>query len=63
MEKRCCPECKSVDYRFRSRKKIETENGKSQAVETKYRCQGCRHEWRELAGMTKEDGESHVDRK
>ena len=44
---RACPKCKSRDYRFRSRKKIEAENGRPEAVETKYRCQGCGHEWRE----------------
>ena len=25
----------------------EAENGKPEAVETKYRCQSCEHEWRE----------------
>ena len=44
---RACPECNSGDYRFRSRKKIAAENGKPEAVETKYRCQLCNHEWRE----------------
>ena len=51
MEKRCCPECKSTAYLFRSRKKI-VEDGKPEAVETKYRCKECGHEWRERTTHT-----------
>jgi DNA-directed RNA polymerase subunit M/transcription elongation factor TFIIS len=40
---RTCPKCGSGDYQFRSRKKIE----EPKAVETKYRCKPCGHEWRE----------------
>jgi DNA-directed RNA polymerase subunit M/transcription elongation factor TFIIS len=45
---RACPECGSPDYAFRGRKKVaaEPEKGKSEAVETKYRCKGCGHEWK-----------------
>jgi DNA-directed RNA polymerase subunit M/transcription elongation factor TFIIS len=43
---RSCPKCGSGDYQFRSRKKI-VEEEKSEAVETKYRCKACGHEWRE----------------
>jgi DNA-directed RNA polymerase subunit M/transcription elongation factor TFIIS len=42
---RACPKCGSADYQFRSRKKI-IEEGKPEAVETKYRCKKCDHEWR-----------------
>jgi DNA-directed RNA polymerase subunit M/transcription elongation factor TFIIS len=41
-----CPKCGSGDYMFRSRKKIETAAGEAAAVETKYRCKACEHEWR-----------------
>jgi transposase-like protein len=41
-----CPKCGSGDYRFRSRKKIETAEGQEAAIETKYRCKACSHEWR-----------------
>jgi hypothetical protein len=35
-----------------SRKRIEAEGYKLAAVETKYRCKTCQHEWRErLKGM------------
>jgi hypothetical protein len=43
---RACPECGSTDYQFRSRKKV-IEEGSPEAVETKYRCKACTHEWRE----------------
>jgi transposase-like protein len=42
---RICPACASQDYRFQSRKKV-AEEGKGEAVETKYRCKTCGHEWR-----------------
>jgi transposase-like protein len=42
---RTCPECGSYDYQFRNRKKV-AEEGKGEAVETKYRCKACGHEWR-----------------
>jgi rubredoxin len=51
---RVCPECGSGDYRFRGRKNIPPENGKPEAMETKYRCQACGHEWRERVGMKEE---------
>ena len=41
-----CPKCGSGDYTFRSRKKIEAAQGQAPAVETKYRCKACEHEWR-----------------
>jgi DNA-directed RNA polymerase subunit M/transcription elongation factor TFIIS len=44
---RRCPECGSADYQFRSRKQIEAKGGQPEAVETKYRCKSCQHEWRE----------------
>ena len=37
---RTCPACGSGDYQFRSRKKV-TEEGKGEAVETKYHCKAC----------------------
>jgi DNA-directed RNA polymerase subunit M/transcription elongation factor TFIIS len=45
---RRCPKCGSEDYAFRSRKKIEadSEKGEPAAMETKYRCKACAHEWR-----------------
>ncbi len=46
---RTCPECGSGDYAFRSRKKIEPEPGRPAAVETKYRCKSCGHEWKVAA--------------
>ncbi len=42
--RKTCPACGSGDYKFRSRRKV-TEEGKPQAVETKYRCKVCNHEW------------------
>ena len=41
-----CPQCGSSDYAFRSRKKVTDEQG-MEAVETKYRCKACGHEWRQ----------------
>jgi DNA-directed RNA polymerase subunit M/transcription elongation factor TFIIS len=43
-----CPQCGSDDYLFRGRKRIaaEPEKGQKEAVETKYRCKPCGHEWR-----------------
>jgi DNA-directed RNA polymerase subunit M/transcription elongation factor TFIIS len=43
-----CPKCGSVEYMFRSRKKVALEPGQGAeaAVETKYRCKACGHEWR-----------------
>jgi transposase-like protein len=48
MEQRAktCPQCGSGDYTFRSRKKIEQAEGREAAVETKYRCEACGHEWK-----------------
>lgn len=45
---RTCPVCGGGDYSFRSRKRIagQPDQGKAEAVETKYRCQGCGHEWK-----------------
>ena len=43
---RTCPACGSGDYTFRSRKKIEAAEGHEAAVETKYRCKACGHEWK-----------------
>ena len=44
---RTCPQCGSTDYAFRSRKKVPPEPGRGNgAVETKYRCKACGHEWR-----------------
>jgi DNA-directed RNA polymerase subunit M/transcription elongation factor TFIIS len=40
-----CPKCGSGVYAFRSRKKVADESG-TEAVETKYRCKGCKHEWK-----------------
>jgi DNA-directed RNA polymerase subunit M/transcription elongation factor TFIIS len=44
---RTCPKCGSDDYTFRSRKKIVLPAGQDGvAVETKYRCKACGHEWK-----------------
>ena len=51
-QKRSCPECQSTEYQFRSRKKISAENGKPEAVETKYRCKACGHVWSEKTPKT-----------
>ena len=49
-----CPQCGSGDYTFRSRKKVAPEPGQEgeEAVETKYRCKACRHEWRVRVPVT-----------
>ena len=44
---RKCLACGSGDYAFRSRKKIEPAACKGAAIETKYRCKACEHEWKE----------------
>jgi DNA-directed RNA polymerase subunit M/transcription elongation factor TFIIS len=41
-----CPKCGSADYGFRSRKTVAAADGRPPAVETKYRCKACLHEWR-----------------
>jgi DNA-directed RNA polymerase subunit M/transcription elongation factor TFIIS len=43
-----CPKCGSGEYTFRGRKKIAAEpgQGEAEAVETKYRCKACAHEWK-----------------
>jgi DNA-directed RNA polymerase subunit M/transcription elongation factor TFIIS len=43
-----CPKCGSGEYTFRGRKKIAPEPGQCEveAVETKYRCKECAHEWK-----------------
>jgi DNA-directed RNA polymerase subunit M/transcription elongation factor TFIIS len=43
-----CPQCGSGDYTFRGRKKIEANSvyGEPAAMETKYRCKACGHEWK-----------------
>jgi transposase-like protein len=45
MPTRTCPACGSGEYQFRSRKKVAGQ-GKPEAVETKYRCKACNHEWK-----------------
>jgi DNA-directed RNA polymerase subunit M/transcription elongation factor TFIIS len=47
---RACPKCGSTDYLFRGRKKVSAEPGKPEAVETKYRCRACGHEWEVRVG-------------
>ena len=44
---RTCPKCGSNEYAFRSRKRIEADGDQPAAIETKYRCKKCQHEWRE----------------
>ena len=41
-----CPKCGSGEYAFRGRKKVEAEEGKPEAVETKYRCKACGEVWK-----------------
>jgi hypothetical protein len=43
---KACPKCGSGDYAFRGRKRIEAAAGQEAAVETKYRCKACNHEWK-----------------
>jgi DNA-directed RNA polymerase subunit M/transcription elongation factor TFIIS len=47
--KRMCPECGSDNYAFRGRKKIlaDEKSNQIEAMETKFRCKACEHEWRE----------------
>jgi DNA-directed RNA polymerase subunit M/transcription elongation factor TFIIS len=47
---RTCPECGSGEHAFRGRKKIEPGDGQEAAVETKYRCKACGHEWKVRVG-------------
>lgn len=42
---RRCPKCSQEKPLFRSRRPVESEDGL--LVETKYRCRGCNHEFRE----------------
>lgn len=42
---RTCPECGSGNYVFRGRRKVTDEQGQ-EAVETKYCCRTCGHEWK-----------------
>jgi DNA-directed RNA polymerase subunit M/transcription elongation factor TFIIS len=44
---RRCPECGSREYAFRGRKKVAADEGKAEAVETKYACKSCGHSWKE----------------
>jgi transposase-like protein len=44
---RKCPACSSNDYAFRSRKKLVSKEAQSEAIETKFRCKACQHEWKE----------------
>jgi DNA-directed RNA polymerase subunit M/transcription elongation factor TFIIS len=46
---RKCPACGSRDYLFRGRKKIAPRPGQGEAIETKFRCKPCAHEWTESA--------------
>jgi DNA-directed RNA polymerase subunit M/transcription elongation factor TFIIS len=48
---RTCPECKSGDYQFRSRKVIKPAEGQPPSAETTYRCKSCGHVWREFADV------------
>jgi DNA-directed RNA polymerase subunit M/transcription elongation factor TFIIS len=43
---RGCPECGSREYVFRGRKKVAAEAGQPAAIETKYMCKACGHEWK-----------------
>jgi hypothetical protein len=45
---RACPKCGSGNYLFRGRKHIPADLEKAQqaAIETKYCCKACSHEWR-----------------
>jgi DNA-directed RNA polymerase subunit M/transcription elongation factor TFIIS len=52
VELKTCPKCGSGEYTFRGRKKVEAENGEPEAVETKYRCKACGHEWKVRAATT-----------
>jgi DNA-directed RNA polymerase subunit M/transcription elongation factor TFIIS len=41
-----CPECQSKKYRFRARRTIPAAADRPAAIETKYRCAECNHEWK-----------------
>ena len=45
---RTCPKCASAEYLFRGRKRVAPAPGLGggEAIETKYRCKACGHEWR-----------------
>jgi C4-type Zn-finger protein len=43
ISRKTCPACGSQEYQFRCRRKVP-EEGKPEAVETKYRCKACNHE-------------------
>lgn len=47
---RCCPKCESKDYVFRGRKTLAADPAQETpaAVETKYHCRSCGHQWKEL---------------
>jgi DNA-directed RNA polymerase subunit M/transcription elongation factor TFIIS len=42
----CCPECGSREYVFRGRKQVAAAPGQEAAIETKYLCKVCGHEWK-----------------
>lgn len=46
---RKCPKCSSGDYVFRGRRKIAANSEKNEpaAVETKFACRACGHQWKE----------------
>ena len=46
LTKKTYPKCGSGEYAFRSRKRITDELGEPVAVETKYKCKKCGHEWK-----------------
>jgi DNA-directed RNA polymerase subunit M/transcription elongation factor TFIIS len=41
-----CPNCFGKKYRFRARRTIPASTSQPAAVETKYRCADCGHEWK-----------------
>jgi DNA-directed RNA polymerase subunit M/transcription elongation factor TFIIS len=41
-----CPNCFGKKYRFRARRTIPATGGRPAAIETKYRCAECGHEWK-----------------
>lgn len=44
---RTCPECSGGDHVFRGRRTVASADGGGGAeVETKYKCEGCGHEWK-----------------
>jgi hypothetical protein len=40
------PACGSTDYVFKGWKRVPTEPGQAPAIETKYACRVCGHEWK-----------------